>query len=219
MPSGRRPTSHSLDAHNRPTWWILLTITLAVVAVTFAHIGMSTHPRPSSPFSSVAPTSRDIRNVPNVPLHSSKEKTPLDNTPALYHIDSNQGSTAPPTTQSSLIRPTAASPTGDPITTPPVAATPSNGNETISGYLSYPDNIESFIAIPAVTGVVTVSAAWSTGAPLGLSIVCSSSTQTMTGTSAIHVSTSVGGSPCTVRLYEESPVSEPVPYTLNVQKP
>jgi hypothetical protein len=219
MPSGRRPTSHSLDGHNRPTWWILLTITLAVVAVTFAHIGMSTRSRRSSPFSSVAPTGRDTRNDPSLPLHSSKEKAPLDNSPALYHVDSNQGSTAPATTQSSLIPPTAAAPAGDPITTQPVTTTPSNGDETISGYLSYPDNIESFISIPAVTGAITVSAAWSTGAPLGLSIVCSSSTQTMTGTSALHVSTSAGDSPCTVRLYEESPTSEPVPYTLNVLKP
>lgn len=216
MPSGPRPTSESLDVHSRPTWWILLTITLAVVAVTFAHIGESSHSRPSSPFA-VVPTNRDTRSAPNLPLHSSKVNGQSSSHAPLDENASNQKSMTGPATQNSPSPSTSSASTGG-RTTEPVAA-PTTGTETIYGYLSYPDNIESFIAVPAAAGVVTASAMWSTGASLELSIACSSSSQTMFGTAAVRVSVSAVNTPCTIRLYEQLPVLEPVPYTLNVLEP
>jgi len=217
MPSRRRPISDSSDGRSRPTWWVLLAITLAIVAVTFAHIGASDTPEKPSQFSSAAPTSRDVSAAPKWPLHSSKVNVQFKEDPGFGQPAPSQQLIDPSPAQGAPHQsPTTTLASSSTTTAPASNGNPPSSAQTFSGYLSYPDNVESFLTLSARTGRITASATWSIAASLGLSIACSSSGQTIDGNSPLQVSAVAVNASCTIKLIEAVPVKEPIPYTLNV---
>ncbi len=205
----RGSSSTSRSGSYKPTWWGVLAVALAVIAVTFGRLGHDTTGQAEPQIASTAPTARDLRLIPASPVHASRIR-PQDN-----GSQSSPRNAAPPTSD-----PTAPSlpPRTDALrqattTTQPTALLAS---QTFPGYLSFPDNVSSFLSLPGADGPIVVSASWLSDTPLELTVSCASTTQSSAGTYEARVSVPAVQSPCTVRLNEESPTSSPIPYTISV---
>lgn len=207
----RSRRSTSAEIPGRPSWWTLLAIALAVVAVTFAHIDRPREPRRLSKTDSSIPTKKDLSLAPSAPLkaHDGQPASGVGATSA------SVTSTIPPPLQRTALEPSPGVQAHSAPTTLPVDTTPTS-DRTYTGYLSYPDDIEVLLRLPVLTGSVTVDASWSTEAALQLSVRCDTSIQETTGTESASVTLSGVDSPCAVRLVEVVPTGSPISYSLTV---
>jgi hypothetical protein len=208
----RRSSSTTSPGSYKPTWWAVLTVALAVVAVTFAHLGHDTTGQLGSQISSSAPVANDLRSIPTSPLNGLRVP-PQDNAP-----QSSLRHSAIPTSNSPApsLSPRTQEPREVATTTTTTTTTVLEGSRTFPGYLNYPDNVSSFLSLPNMAGPFVVSASWLSGAPLALTVSCASTTQSSAGTYETKVSIPAVQGPCTVRLNEESPTNSPVSYTISV---
>lgn len=207
----RSRRSTSAEIPGRPSWWTLLAIALAVVAVTFAHIDRPKEPRRLSKTDSSIPTKKDLSLAPAAPLKAPDVQPASGGGVASASVTS----TIPPPLHGVALEPSPGVQTDSAPTTVPVDTTPTS-DRTYTGYLSYPDDIEVFLSLPIVTGSVTVDASWSTETPLQLSVGCDASVQETTGTEFASVTLSGVDSACAVRLVEAVPTSSPISYSLTV---
>jgi hypothetical protein len=193
------PQSNGSPAH--PSWWVLLAVSMALVAIIFARSANTPNRKaqaiPQQPRSPGIPGRRPTRPVAGTPTARSIVRPTAPNTTAL----TTEGFT------SQSLYPGISTNTGE--TTPTVTSYP--------GYLSYPDNVSSsFPILTTASGQVAAVASWTTGATLVLSIDCASGTRSLEGTSTDSVSISVAIAPCTVTLSEKNSDAGPIEYTLNV---
>ncbi len=191
---------------------MLLTIALAVVAITFAHIAGSKNERSRSDSKSSIPKIRDVRPAPIVPLTRHASQTTVDTTTSTTVASAASGQPTAP------ILVTASPPSGAASRTAPSATDTSQPSDssTYTGYLSYPDDVESLLSVPLIVGSLTVEASWTGGNPLQLTLTCASLRQASVGTAEVSVTMSDVDSACTVRLLEQVPAQAPVSYNLNI---
>lgn len=201
--AGRRPERTS----TRPTWWVLLAVSMAVMALIFARSGGTNHRSTSTKGSSPL-------NPPTFVKHStgSAKQTPELN--QLSPIPSQPLSSSAAGIPKLLGGGVSASPS--PPTPSSTTVTAGTTINTYPGYLSYPYNVVSSYPLVGATGSVTASATWQANATLDISISCPSGQRSSVGTSAVSVSISTTTSPCSVRLSEEPAVLEAVAYDLRI---
>jgi hypothetical protein len=133
--------------------------------------------------------------------------------------------TTVPTTGPSTATPPATTPTTTPTVTTPsgsgTSGTATSGTTTRSevGNLTYPDNVSALYSFPDI-GALEVTASWTGGGELTLSITCSGRTATRTGPSSLSVSVAqgaAGGGTCTVSLSEPTSLRASLSYSLDVR--
>lgn len=190
----------------RPTWWVLLAVSMAVMALIFSRSGGTTHKTGAT--NSLERT--DDRN------RSAKPNLGAPQAPALV-----KAAKAPNVLPS--ISPQAPAQSGDTGRQPPSTAMPNSPTaitmmptiESLQGYLTYPDNVVSSYPIVGTGGDVTASATWSGQTTVDLSINCSEDQRSARGTSTASVSIAAM-SPCTVNLTDEGLSTAPVIYDLTI---
>lgn len=187
----------------RPTWWVLLAVSMAIMALVFAHsAGAHNHKTPpvaTDPLNfptfvtrSGPSVSRSLKQVSPIPIQSSTTTT--------TDIASR------PTNQDAPVE-----------TSPTYVPTETDGSvESYPGYLSYPDNITTSYPIDNVGANVTASVSVAANANVEVSISCSGTQQTAAGTSNVSISMTAASPPCTVQLTDETNATDPVPYNLTV---
>jgi hypothetical protein len=206
MGPDRRPRRRPERSSARPTWWVLLAVSMAVMAVIFARSAGTSH-RSNSASTSRPPNprtfeGRSARTTAQTPL--LKQVSPVSSQPS--------SATTPGTPQQTGgALPSPSSPTSTSATTP-VGQTV----ESYPGYLSYPENVVSSYPIPGMAGDVTASASWPSDVTLDLSISCPSGQRSVAGVSTASVSMVVTSPSCTVKLSEATAVTEPVAYKLTI---
>jgi len=190
----------------RPTWWVLLAVSMAVMALIFSRSGGTTHGADVSK-SLERSGDRSRATAPN-------PKTPR--TPALVRAATtpnalpSSSSKAPSQSSSTGRQPPASA-----MPTLPTTTTMMPTIESLQGYLTYPDNVVSSYPIVATGRDVTASATWSGQTTLDLSINCSDDQRSASGTSTASVSIAAT-SPCTVNLTDEGLSTTPVIFDLTI---
>jgi hypothetical protein len=199
--SRRRPERSS----TRPTWWVLLAVSMAVMALIFARTAGITH----------RSTSASIRISSNAPTSVKRSAPAAAQPPELRQI-SPTPLQSPTSTTISTPQPTGRA-LPSPIPPSLTSTTAASGSIVeYPGYLTYPDNVVSSYPVLETAGDVTASASWATDSTLDVSISCPSGQRSASGTSTVSVSMAVTTSLCTVRLTEETAVVEPISYNLTV---
>jgi hypothetical protein len=197
---------HRSGASARPTWWVLLAVSMAVMALIFSRSGGTTHKAGVSN-SLERSDDRSRATEPN-------PETPQ--TPALV-----RAATTPNVLPSSSTSPVQSHDTGrqPPSSAMPILPTTTTTVmptiESLRGYLTYPENVVSSYPIVGTGRDVTASATWSGQTTLDLSINCSEDQRSVRGTSTASVSIAVS-SPCTVNLTDEGLSTVPVIYDLTI---
>lgn len=207
MAANRRGRRRSERASTRPTWWVLLAVSMAVMALIFARSAGTTHrsnsasvPSPSNPPKFVKRSGGSATQTPEL-----KRLSPIPTQP------SSSNAVGTPKLAGGGVSASPSSPTSTSTT-----VTTRTTVDSYPGYLSYPYNVVSSYPIVGAAGSITASATWPANATLDLSISCPSGQRSSVGTSTASVSMATTTSPCTVRLSEEPAVPEPVAYDLTV---
>jgi hypothetical protein len=205
----RRAERRPERASTRPTWWVLLAVSMAVMALIFALSESTDHKSGSTKVSS-------LLNPPTFVKRStgSAKRTPeLDQLSPIpsQTLSSSAGGTPTLLGGAALARPPTPAPSSTTVTTGTTDAT-----NTYPGYLSYPYDVASSYPVTGAVSSVTASATWQANATLDVSISCPSGQQSSVGTSTVSVSMSTTTSPCSVRLSEQPAVMEAVAYDLTI---
>lgn len=196
------------DSSARPTWWVLLAVSMAIMALVFARSAGDHHPK--TPAIAIDPSilprfvnrsgpsiSQTLKQVSPIPRQSTTTTTPITHLPssASPHIQT------PPTYS----------------TMPTYSTTETAGSvQSYPGYLSYPDDIATSYPIHSVGGNITASVSLVASSNVEVSINCSDAQRSATGMSAVAVSMVGATSPCTVQVADETDTSEPIAYSLTV---
>jgi hypothetical protein len=205
----RRAERRPERASTRPTWWILLAVSMAVMALIFA---LSDGTNPKS-------TPAKESSLLNPPIFVNRSTASAKRTPELNQLSPipsqplSSRAAGTPTLPGSGVsaRPSSSTPPSTAVTT----GTPGT-TYTYPGYLSYPYNVASSYPVAGAAGSVTASAAWQANATLDVSISCPSGQRSSVGTSTVSVSMATTISPCSVRLSEQPAVLEAVAYDLTI---
>jgi hypothetical protein len=201
----QRSRRHSERASARPTWWVLLAVSMAVMALVFARSPGTIHRSDSGSLSN-----------PMNDLHVGKSSN--SSTPQIPVLA--KASTPPDQASSTTTLPLQPSPSesqpGSFVQPGPTTAPVNRAVQSFAGYLSYPDNVVSSYPVSGGAGEVTAVASWTTVATLQLSISCPAGQRSISGTSIATVSMPVTAAPCTVALSEVTAHVGPVAYDITV---
>jgi hypothetical protein len=186
----------------RQSWWVLLAVSLAVMALIFAHsaghAGMSASPANQTNGEPAGLVPKQLQRPAIQKALALPEEPPSLATSTDLQPVKGEVQSPPPPVQTSTTTSEA-----------PVV-------ESYPGYLRYPDNIVSSYPVSGEGGSITASASWHGVASLDLSISCPSGDQSVVGTSAVSVSLVASSGFCNVLLREEAPSTEPITYDLTV---
>ena len=207
MGVNRRGRRRPERASARPTWWVLLAVSMAIMALIFARSAGTTH----------RSTSTRVLSPSNPPTFVKRSTGSATQTPELKQLSpiptqpSNSGAVGTPKLGGGGVSVSPSPPT-------PTSTTVTAGTtiDSYPGYLIYPYNVVSSYPIVGAPGSITASATWPTNATLDVSISCPSDQRSSVGTSTVSVSMATTTSPCTVHLSEVPAVPEPVAYDLTV---
>jgi len=179
----------------RPNWWILLAISLALIAIIFSHLAASPPPQESLHTSSTTTSTVGTVDHPS--------DSPVPHPVAVDPPPQTSTSVTPPTTYGGQ-------------TTTTLVIQPQVTTETFPGYLNFPENIVSTIPLTSRNGPVTASATWNGGASMDLGIQCGSAQEQSSGTSTATVHLDNASAACIVTISEAIPIGVPVSYTVTV---
>lgn len=186
-------TSPSPKHPGNPGWWILLAISLALVATLFAKSSKS-----------------EDRSAPN----SFARQPYSDQYRAGSSIEWTIGAANTTLWQSDL--PVSSSDLGLQQSEAIDSTRTTGVSYSFPGYLSYPDNVISSFPIGESAGTVVARASWSPAAPLELSVTCGPANQTANGSFDASVIVITSTSSCTVALEEQGAVVGSIDYTVDV---
>jgi hypothetical protein len=211
---GRR----SRVGRGRPNWWVILAVSLALMALLVATAGNPARvprrpalandaPRGSGPASttttttSLAPATTDIR-TPSTSLLSSR----LGTTGAVgLGAPTN---VAPPTTT------TTPTPVATTTTSAPPASQPSD-RTSWQGVIEPPEQRSSTFGFTGA-GAMEVSVVWSGATYLTMEVACANGSQSVGGTSAMAASLPDASGNCLATVSEPSSESTALTYTIMV---
>jgi len=186
----------------RPTWWVLLAVSMAVMALIFSRSGGTTHKAGLERTDDRSRSTEPSLETPQAPALVKAAKAPnvLPSISTQAPAESGDTGRQPPSTA---------------MPNSPTTTTMMPTIESFQGYLTYPDNVVSSYPIVGTGRDVTASATWSGQTTLDLSINCSEDQRSVRGTSTASVSIAAM-SPCTVNLTDEGLSAAPVIFDLTI---
>jgi hypothetical protein len=200
--AGSRAQDGGEDSSPRPTWWVLLAVSMAIMALVFAHSAGEHHPqsRAIAINPSILPTFAD-RSGPSI-SRTLKQVSPIPS----------------PSSTTTTAVPYPPSDTGPRFQTPPASPVTETAGSVRSypGYLNYPDDIETSYPIDNVGGNIAASVSFVGDSNVEVSIDCSDAQRSATGTSTVATSLIGATPPCTIEVTDEGVTWEPITYSLIV---
>ena len=221
----------------RPNWWVILAVSLALMALLVATSGSSPHPaRHGGALASATaggPRHRDAAPGPSGPSGSSGSSGSTRVQPNAASTTTSAPHTAPATpaaSGSSLLStgslgvgtPPASGPsvttttmaTATTTTTSPAASQPADRMQT-QGYLDPPLQTSNGYGFTG-TGSMQISVLWSGTTYLTMSISCPNGSQNVGGTSAMEASLPDATGNCRATVSEPSSESAALTYTIAI---
>ena len=218
-------------AQGRPNWWVILAVSLALMALLVATAGTSPHPLRRSG----APASAATGDLRHADAHGAggRSKVPAvarsattTTTTSIPHpmpaASATSGSSllsarslgagAPPSTVPSVTTTTLATPTT--TTTSPTASQPADRMQT-QGYLDPPLQTSNGYGFTG-TGAMQISVLWSGTTYLTMSVSCPNGSQNVGGTSAMEASLPNASGNCRATVSEPSSESTALTYTITI---
>ena len=218
-----RPSRGAVQAN----WWVILAVSLALMALLVATSGSHSPATPSRGAVVQLSTAGDHRSV----SHHDAPRSAVGERATTTTVTTHEISTLPPTTPAadrptttttspsqSVVRTLPASMTGTTTTTTTAApstsgAGSSNGRTQTQGYLDPSTESSSTYAFTGA-GATTVSVVWSGAAYLTMSVGCGGSDQSVGGNSAMTAQIPDAAGSCSATISE--PVADPVPVSYTV---
>jgi len=208
MDDSRGPGRTASREANRPTWWVLLAVSLAIIAVMFARSGSN------------ARLAKGLHGTNS----NDPSRQPANNSAFGRKLEQQLAPPGPQSPQSILSGSNtsgeelhvASPPSVAQVPSPTLPVTPTV--DSYPGYLEYPENVMSSFPVAPITGEISATASWSTGATLELSISCPPDRRASTGSSETSVSMLTSNSGCIVALKELGITVQPIPFTLTIEK-
>ncbi|MHB8320264.1 MAG: hypothetical protein ACYDEP_13740 [Acidimicrobiales bacterium] len=219
---GRRRTSQ------RPHWWAVLAVSLALMALISAVDQHASNNRASlaRKRASSANSARNARGRPSVTVPTVRGSAlggpPTPSTSQAY-VPFHSGAASTDSTSSSGGPPTVAtSPTTTPSVTPTTptteARTPATTTVTEVGNLANPYTSTQY-QVSTGSGEITANATWTGSTDLTLRIQCGSSANSATGPSGLSVADTSSAGTCYATISEPTSANTTVSYTLTITYP
>jgi hypothetical protein len=218
--------SRARSARSRPHWWVVLAVSLSLLALVAARSAapQGTHDPghagspgvaaaggigAASPPTTGDPTAAAGSTVGGDPVTPPTSATVASPAPAFTSTVGSGGAATAHTT------PTTTTTTVAPSGTAAAPMQPSAQSETYTGDLQYPDDSSATYSFTG-SGSMEVSASWSGPYILSLSVSCPSGTQSSQGPSPVTVVMTDGTGACVTTLKETQVQYNAVGYTLNI---
>ena len=220
-------------ARGRPNWWVILAVSLALMALLVATAG-TTPRRAGHPGGQVDAAARDLRSTGAAPAagtRSSISAAPTTTTTTTTTVPKSVPS-ASATSGTSLVSARAlGTGAGTPMTTVPSVATttlpPTTTTTTIpissqpadrmqtQGYLDPPLQSTNGFGFTG-TGAMQISVLWSGTTYLTMTVSCPSGSQSVGGTSAMEASLGDASGNCQATVSEPSSESVALTYAITI---
>ena len=216
-------------ARGRPNWWVILAVSLALMALLVATAGSAPHParRGGAP---VAATSGDVRHAathdaggPTPETAAAPSTTTTTTTTSVPHPPPAGSTTAGTSMLSARSLGAGAQPTTVPsvttttqttTTTSPIASQPADRMQT-QGYLDPPLQTSDGYGFTG-TGAMQISVLWSGTTYLTMTVACPNGTQNVGGTSAMEASLPDASGSCRATVSEPSSETVALTYTITI---
>jgi hypothetical protein len=205
---GRRPRV----GRGRPNWWVILAVSLALMALLVATAGNPAHaprrravandaPHATSTTTSLAPAATDTR-TPSTSLLSSRAGTP---------------GVSPPTTVAPSAPTTTTSVPATTTTTTAAAAAAEQPSDRMQsqGIIQPPQQRSSAFGFTGA-GATEVSVVWSGATYLTMEVSCPNGSQSVGGSSAMAASLPDASGSCLATVSEPSTESTALTYTITI---
>lgn len=218
---GRRPRL----ARGRPNWWVILAVSLALMALLVATAGNPAHPphgtgahaladalghgarntagARTAPDASTTTTSTVV--TPPTSVTSSQQPARGGTTPTSASAGADPGVVAPVVTTTTTVPPT--------TTTTVAASHPSDVQS--QGVIEPPQQRSSSFGFTG-TGAMEVSVTWSGDTYLTMEVSCSSGVQNVGGSSAMAASLPDASGSCLATVSEPASESTALTYTITI---
>jgi hypothetical protein len=210
-------------ASGRPNWWVILAVSLALMALLVATA--TSAPAPLGPHRAAdALTGHLHRSTPSVTSHhpatrpssSTTTTTSIPASPATSGLSgtalvSARGASSTPTTLPPVVTTTTVPPTTT-TTQPPTL--PADRTQT-EGDLDPPVQTSNAFAFTG-TGAMQISVVWSGSTYLSMTVSCANGSQTVGGTSAMEASLPDATGSCEATVTEPSSESTALTYTITI---
>jgi hypothetical protein len=215
-------------ARGRPIWWVILAVSLGLMALLVAVAGNTTPSsrrgdRPAQA-SARAPGPRSRPHATTTPVTTPATTTTTTtpaaraassaaNVPASLHTTGVTGTVGPQQAPAPIVTTTTLAPATT-TTTAPSAAVPADRMQT-QGYLNpplQPSNKYGFTG----TGAMEVSVVWSGSTYLTLEVSCPSGDQSGGGTAAMQASLPDANGSCLATVTEPASESASLTYTISI---
>lgn len=206
----------SRPARGRPTWWAILAVSLALMALVAATAARSNNALTPPKLAT------DVHGTTTTSSTTPKAEVTGTTVPTL--VGATTPTTAPPVGAASGSSPIShafgTTTTTVPALLPPATTTttttqPTSGEAVYPGYLQPPTQTSMTYQF-AGTGPTDVSVTWSSSTYLSLHVTCSGFDQTSGGSSVISLSIPNAQGTCQAVLSEPAPATAVVSYTLTV---
>ncbi len=218
-------------ARGRPNWWVILAVSLALMALLVATAGSAPHPARRggalasatsgdprhagathgadgpTPATAAAPSTTTTTTTTSVPL-----AVPTGSATAGSSLLSARslGAGTGPTTVPSVTTTTQATTT----TTSPIASQPADRTQT-QGYLEPPLQTSNGYGFTG-TGAMQISVLWSGTTYLTMTVTCPNGAQNVGGTSAMEASLPDASGSCRATVSEPSSETTALTYTITI---
>jgi hypothetical protein len=219
----RREYDGSRPARSRPHWWVVLAVSLSLLAVVAAVAAGRPHPLGEQPGPRTHAALGPSRAGPASSTTTTTSTTVRSSqTPATSPVAGPAPTSAPVTDARVSSGPVVTT------TTSTVAASPARGSnvaaapvqpvvptESYPGYLQQPDDATANYSFSG-QGSMEVSASWTSSSILSLTVTCPAGTQTDEGPSPVTVVLPDADGACGATLKETIVQYDEVPYTLTI---
>jgi len=216
-------------ARGRPNWWVILAVSLALMALLVATAGNAPHPARRGG-ASVAATSSDVRHAarhgadgPTPETAAAPSTTTTTTTTSVPHPPPGGSTTAGTSLLSARSLGAGAQPTTVPsvttttqttTTTSPLASQPADRMQT-QGYLDPPLQTSDGYGFTG-TGAMQISVLWSGTTYLTMTVTCPNGTQNVGGTSAMEASLPDASGSCRATVSEPSSETAALTYMITI---
>jgi hypothetical protein len=221
-------------ARGRPNWWVILAVSLALMALLVAAAGTTPH-RPSRRVGLTATTADGARRPEGVTRGTTPRSAPTTTSTTTTH-PSAPGAGAPVTSArtsgtallSNHLAPSGtagpAATTTTTTTVPPVPTTTSTSTPSVSqpadrtqseGYLDPPVQTSAAFVFNG-NGAMEVSVVWSGTTYLTMNVTCPNGTQNVGGTSAMAASLANASGSCRASVSEPASENATLTFTITI---
>ena len=229
--AGTTEGRHNRVVRGRPNWWVILAVSLALMALLVATAGNT--PRPGERRPGVADAPADAQHTSLAPgtspgatsgARQSPATTTTTTTAARATSDTTRSTTSllssppsregvTPTTEPPSVTTTTVAPATTTTTT--AAATSPNDRTQTQGILNPPQQRSNSFAFTG-NGPTTISVIWSGSTYLTLDVSCPNGSQNAGGTAAMAVTLPNASGSCLATVSEPASESTALTYTITI---